>query len=322
MRLQIDVVGEGEQADTRSLMEWLRTEPELVGRIVLVSASPVPGDPGPAATALTVSVGSGGTIAVLAAALIAYLRARRGITMRITNDTGQTVVLGSEITVGDAGLLLKPLVESEVNTAVGDVTHRFISPGYDGRSRLWQAQLPIYESYPLRTRGLEGSILLVTIYLSEEGIHEQVEAAVDDLLATAGLGIEDRDEPVIGSWFRTMRAAAKNVIRSPVAREGALIAAHAADTRLVLAQDAAVTATLMQNLGPVIASLQPTKDAVLRVGALLIVKVNWVVSVFQLTAAQQAVLDHRPQLASSPREIIAVLDLTAASGDGIPPAVQ
>jgi len=31
-----------------------------------------------------------------------------------------------------------------------------------------------------------------------------------------------------------------------------------------------------------------TKDAVLRVGALLIVKFDWVVQVFQLTAAQQA----------------------------------
>jgi hypothetical protein len=60
---------------------------------------------------------------------------------------------------------------------------------------------------------------------------------------------------------------------------------HAADSQLVLAQDAEVTARLLQNLAPVIGSLQPTKDAVLRVGALLIVKVDWAVSVFQLTAA-------------------------------------
>jgi uncharacterized protein YegL len=112
------------------------------------------------------------------------------------------------------------------------------------------------------------STMPVTIYLSEEWIHGQVEAAVDELLGTVGFVIEDREEPVTGSWFRRMRATATEVARSPVAREAALTTAHAADVRLVLAQDAAFTATLLQNLGPVIGALQPTKDAVLRVGAL------------------------------------------------------
>lgn len=159
--------------------------------------------------------------------------------------------------------------------------------------------------------GLDEDTLPVTIYLSDEGIHDQVEAAVSDLLDAAGLDITHRDEPVIGSWFRRMRAVA----RSPAAREGALVAAHAADARLVLAQDAVNTATMLQNLGPVIGSLQPTKDAVLRVGALLIVKADWIVNVFQLTAAQQALLDHRPQLDRSPHEIIAALNLTEPGGN-------
>jgi hypothetical protein len=135
--------------------------------------------------------------------------------------------------------------------------------------------------------GVDEAVFPVTVYLSDERIHDQVEAAVDDLLASAGLRIDDRGEPVFGSFFR-----------------------------LVLAQDAAVTATLMQNLAPVIASLQPTKDAQLRVGALLIVKVDWVVNVFQLTAAQQAKLDYQSQLALSPHEIVAALDLTPPSQNG------
>jgi hypothetical protein len=75
-------------------------------------------------------------------------------------------------------------------------------------------------------------------------------------------------------------------------------------------KDAHVTANLLQNLGPVLQALQPSKDAVMRVGALLILKVDWAVYVHQLTAAQQAVLDHRPDLAvTSPQEIIAALEL-------------
>jgi hypothetical protein len=42
----------------------------------------------------------------------------------------------------------------------------------------------------------------------------------------------------------------------------------------------------MQNLGPVMASLEHTKDAVLQIGTLLIVKVDWTVQAIQLTAAQ------------------------------------
>lgn len=97
-----------------------------------------------------------------------------------------------------------------------------------------------------------------------------------------------------------------------------LTATHAADSRLILAQDAQVTAMMLQNLGPVLASLQPTRDAVLRIGALLIVKVNWVVQVIQLTAAQQAVLDHRPELATKPHEIVAASQLRHADTASAP----
>ena len=117
--------------------------------------------------------------------------------------------------------------------------------------------------------------------------------------------------PVLGSWFRRMRAKTSTVIGSSGLREVVMAAAHAADLRVALAQDATVTATMLQNLGPVIEALQPTKDAVLRVGALLIVKVDWTIVVHQLTAAQQLLLDHRPQLATSPAEILTALELKA-----------
>lgn len=189
---------------------------------------------------------------------------------------------------------------------------------------------PFAESASGRRRVFSGTArqmtLSVSIYLSDEADHEQVEAAVVELLAIAGLRIIDRGVPVLGSWFRQMRAAVGKAMRSRAARESVLIAAHVADTRVVLAQDAAVTATLLQNLGPVITSLANTKDAVIRVGALMIVKVDWAVSVTQLTAAQQTLLDHRPQLAASPREILDILNLGDATettaNEGVPPAVH
>jgi hypothetical protein len=154
----------------------------------------------------------------------------------------------------------------------------------------------------------------VSIYLADEDIHEQVETAVEQWLATADVSIDTRAEPVIGSWFRRMGASMKKTVGTPAAREAALTGMHIVDSRLVQAQDAHVTSTLFQNLGPVLAALQPTKDAVVRAGALLIVKIDWVVQVHQLTAAQQAILDHRPQLATTPKEIIAALQFPDPSG--------
>jgi cold shock CspA family protein len=158
----------------------------------------------------------------------------------------------------------------------------------------------------------------ISIYISDETISSQVESAVEALLETANLEVSYRGTPIKGSWFRLMRAKFRNVIGAPVGREIVMTSAHTADARFALAQDAAVTATMMQNLGPVIGSLQPTKDAAIRIGALLILKVDWAVSVFQLTAAQQFELDHHPVLASSPKEIIAALELTQSSYRPVP----
>jgi hypothetical protein len=150
----------------------------------------------------------------------------------------------------------------------------------------------------------------VTVYLSRETDHARVVAAVEDALATAGLHIEQRDEPVLGSWFQRMRAVAKQAVSSPGGREAIETAAHGLDMRLILAQDAQVTATLMLNVPALLQSLDHTKDAVLRIGALLIVKIDWTVQVIQLTPAQQFKLNHQPQLSSSPHEIVRALGLS------------
>lgn len=152
--------------------------------------------------------------------------------------------------------------------------------------------------------------LPVTIYLSDGGINPIVEEAVTNLLASASLWIADRDEPIIGSWFRQMRA---NMTHPELKSEAFAGALHATD-RIALDQDAAATASLLQNLPPVLTALHPTKDAVLRVGSLLVVKVDWQVTVAQLTEVQQAVLDHQPQLARAPHDIIAALDLIPIKG--------
>lgn len=72
-----------------------------------------------------------------------------------------------------------------------------------------------------------------------------------------------------------MTASLKRARKTPAARSALVTATHVADSHLVQAQDAYVTATLLQTVAPVLQALHPTKDAVVRAGALLIVKVDW-----------------------------------------------
>jgi hypothetical protein len=157
----------------------------------------------------------------------------------------------------------------------------------------------------------------VTIYLTDEEYHAKVEAAVEAFLARAGLRIVERDDPVIGSWFRRMNIRMKDGMHSAASQDALLTAAHVLDARLILGQDAEVTAKLLENLGPVLSALQPVKGAVIRAGALLVVKQEDDISVLQLTAAQQARLDHQPQLVWSPHEITAALSLVPEAPSGV-----
>jgi hypothetical protein len=155
------------------------------------------------------------------------------------------------------------------------------------------------------------STLPVTIYLSDEAAHQRVQDAVEDFLASAGAEVVHRDDPVLGSWFRQMGAKLTGMARSPFARELVTTGGHALEAHVVHAKDAAVTAGLLQYLGPVITSLEPVDESVIRAGALLIVKVPGKLIVHQLTASQQLQLDHQPNLASSPHEILTALQIAA-----------
>ena len=114
----------------------------------------------------------------------------------------------------------------------------------------------------------------VSIYLADEAFASPVEGAVEGWLAVAGLKVEARKRPVLGSWFLRLGASLSAALGSGIAQDAALTAAHALDNRVVLYQDAQTTALLLQNLGPVLAALQPTGNAVIRAGALLIMKID------------------------------------------------
>lgn len=104
------------------------------------------------------------------------------------------------------------------------------------------------------------------------------------------------------SWFRRLRAESRRVTDF----EHALAAVqHALETQASFA-----TPTPSQSIESIAASLQPVRNAVVRVGAVLVVKIDGVLVVHQLTPVQQWRLDHEPHLLRSPpSEILQVLSV-------------
>jgi hypothetical protein len=159
--------------------------------------------------------------------------------------------------------------------------------------------------------------LPITIYLADGQTHEQVEAAVEETLTEVGLQVTERQDSITGSWLRHLRARLRNVADTPAGREAMALGLHALEQRLALEKDAEITEKLMANLGSVITSLQPERDAVVRMGAVLVVKADGVVTALQLTVAQQLILNHRPQLFQSPRDLLAKLEAGPEPGPGL-----
>ena len=61
---------------------------------------------------------------------------------------------------------------------------------------------------------------------------------------------------------------------------------------------------MLRNLAPVLSAIHAENGAVLRTGALLIVKSSRGLAVVQLTAAQQNLLNSQPSLSQSPQDIL------------------
>ncbi|MET8847477.1 hypothetical protein [Amycolatopsis sp. NPDC004625] len=159
-------------------------------------------------------------------------------------------------------------------------------------------------------RGNRDRTSVATIYLDDSAGAEQVEEAVVRLVESAGGSVVLRHDPVIGSWYRRLTLAFKRAADSDAGREVKAAIVQGAASRAIHSSNAQNTSVMLQNLGPVIGAIKDYRDVVIRVEALLIVKVDGVLVVHQLTPAQQLTLDRNPDLARLPSSVLPALGLS------------
>lgn len=91
--------------DLEELQEWLRQEPEFRGRVDLVEHQPKPGELGVISDVLSIALGGGGALSVLAASLRSFFAQPRRSDLRITvrrPDGGSVEISASRIDNVDA----------------------------------------------------------------------------------------------------------------------------------------------------------------------------------------------------------------------------
>jgi hypothetical protein len=80
---RISVLSRDPIADAESLTDWLRGEPALAGKVRLDGARPEPGQLGTALDTVTVLLGAGGPLTVLASCLRAWITQPRRSDVRL-----------------------------------------------------------------------------------------------------------------------------------------------------------------------------------------------------------------------------------------------
>ncbi|MFE9446825.1 hypothetical protein [Streptomyces sp. NPDC006739] len=111
----ISVLSEEPVADAESLTDWLRGEPSLAGKVRLTGGPPAPGHLGGALDTVTVLLGAGGPLTVLASCLRAWLTQprRSDVRLEIRRADGSGVEIDAKRVRGDdlTGLLRRALEE-------------------------------------------------------------------------------------------------------------------------------------------------------------------------------------------------------------------
>jgi hypothetical protein len=151
----------------------------------------------------------------------------------------------------------------------------------------------------------------VSIWLSKEDDHDSVEAAVVDLVSEAGLEIFEQGSPEIGSWFRRSAARPqKGKTRAEVERllsERAAEIEQAISLRVTGKAQAEVDSAQGDTVAKLITSVENTPQALIQTGSILLVKVDGVLVVRNLTPQEMVHLRRNPALLKQPQEILTEL---------------
>jgi hypothetical protein len=164
---------------------------------------------------------------------------------------------------------------------------------------------PPVESY--RERAVQRPVA-VTIYLSDEEDHQDVQQAVSDLLDAFGFELVESLPPIRGSWLRAFIAWTRRAVTSRELASRLQKVERAVELRALGKQQAEIDALQGTTVAQLLASLERTSEALIQIGSVLIIKAGGVPVVRNLTQVELIHLERNPTLLKSPDTILEALE--------------
>ncbi|PKW15806.1 anti-anti-sigma factor [Saccharopolyspora spinosa] len=157
------------------------------------------------------------------------------------------------------------------------------------------------------------------IYLSDELDHQAVADAAERVVAAFGLEFAHAFPPVVGSWFGEFLIRLKNSGQLPTKEEQFVKLSRALDLRLLDRQQAEVDAAQGAAVAGLIQSLSNTPRAIVQIGSVLLVKVDEVIVVRNLTQLELAHWERNPALFRDPAAALQELQQATSNGAELEP---
>jgi hypothetical protein len=167
-----------------------------------------------------------------------------------------------------------------------------------GRSHITLDEYPAHPAY---------RSIPVTIYLSEGLAHREVQRALAGLLAEVDFKIVDFLEPLKGSWFRFLAARTKDAITSSELTDRLHKVERGIELHLLHKRQAEIDSLQGDAVAKLLSALETTPSALIQIGSVLIVKVDGVPAVRNLTQQELIHLQRNPGLLMSPATIFEAL---------------
>ncbi len=160
-----------------------------------------------------------------------------------------------------------------------------------------------------RTPRLPSNPLVHTVtYLANGGNHGEVQTALTELLHAYGLELADRDVEVRGSFFQRMRFRFRRFVSSEEVAERLHKIERGFELHLLHKQQAEIDSLQSEAVAKLLMALKDEPAALIQIGSVLLVKVDGVPVVRNLTQQELRFLERNPRLLERPAEILRSLD--------------
>lgn len=146
-----------------------------------------------------------------------------------------------------------------------------------------------------------------TIYLSDGGVHAEVQEALKELLEAFDFSMVDALPALQGSWYRTFVARLTMVMNSVELTERMEKVERGIELHLLHKKQAEIDSLQGEAVAKLLTALESTPSALIQIGSVLLVKVDGVPAVRNLTQQELRYLERNPNLLRDPAGIFEAL---------------